>query len=327
MHKNFHCKNYYVALIHNNHKKYFMKKIVFITLLVLCQVFIWSCNNDQNVNISIEDYNAIKKQLEDCQKENYELSNTPEMRMLEIKDKYNNELYADAELLISDLKKVYPASDETKEAEKILDQIEKIKKLEKEEKERKMALGFKAIKASYNQECEDLKLNFTTITNANTWGFDNYGTSYFYQTAERGKTYIIAKVTITADNKYPLLPLLSVYELIEGKLKKICDLQYRFTSWKDYGAYLGNYSDTRNDFVYTSTINFTCGAQINQESINNNAVFVVMQNKGCCKRKSNEYGNPPIYYDCKDCSANKELTVDSFDNDYKLLKIFNIGKI
>ena len=106
----------------------------------------------------------------------------------------------------------------------------------------------------------------------------------------------------------------------EGKLHLLGKLEYEFRRWKDYGSYLGNYSDYGNDFSHSSTIRFNLGLQLSEEEIKNHSIYIVLKKEGCFVRSRNTYGNPEISYKGSSCQTKSILTLDDFDNEYTLLK-------
>jgi hypothetical protein len=169
----------------------------------------------------------------------------------------------------------------------------------------------------------DLTLKFSSISIGKRWTFDSYGSEYHYRDAVRGSKYVLTKVYITSESNNPNLPPILVYKLENGLLSLLGCQSYEFRRWKDYGSYLGNYADYGNDFAHSKTIPFNLGLQVSEEELNSFPIFVVMQKDGCFNRQKNSYGNPEIAYEKSFCDYKESLSVDDFEENYHLLKVFN----
>lgn len=298
-------------------------KNFYLTMLII--VILTSCNN--NNGPKQEDYDKLQAELNDCKKTVDELSNTPQMRLANGQKFQTENDFANAKKEYKDLIEKYPGTDEAKKAATLISEIEKIEIEKKEAEERKKALGFKAIKENTSIKIGDITINFNSVNTASQWNFDNYGTEYRLRKAERGDVYIVAKVSISADSKDPSLPPISVYQISNGSLKLVGTMGYEFVRWKDYGSYLGNYADYGNDFSHTKTISFNCGLSVSQSIMDKDPVFVVVKKANCFNRTNSTYGNPPVSYTGGNCNIKSTLTVDDFDNDNYLVKVFNKNKL
>ena len=295
----------------------------YLTMLII--VILTSCND--NKGPKQEDYYKLQIELNDCKKTVEELSNTPQMRLAGgQKFQAENDL-ENAKKEYKELIEKFPGTDEAKKATTLIAEIEKIEIEKKEAEERKKALGFKSIKENTSLEIGDLTIKFNSVNTTSQWNFDNYGTEYRLRKAERGETYIVANVSISAESKEPSLPPISVYQISNGSLKLLGTMGFEFVRWKDYGSYLGNYADYGNDFAHTKTISFNCGLSVSQSIMNKDPVFVVVKKANCFNRTNNTYRNPPVSYTAGTCNIKSTLTVDDFDNDYYLIKVFNKNKL
>ena len=268
-----------------------------------------------------------------------ELQNTPTNLMATANEQLKSNKKTEAIATLHKLVNKYPSSTEAKEASRIIAEEEKKEReaREKEERERreaikkeeqKKALGFKILKENSNVSYGYLDVKFTSVTSGKRWTFDSYDDRYFYRDAERDEIFIIARMSIKSSDKYPKLPPVGVYEYRGGFLHQLEVMDYKFARWQDYGSYLGNYADYGNDFSHTSTIPFSNAATIKKSDFDNSAIFVVMKKEGVFERTYDKYSNPEISYKTTSYSSMKlTLTVDDFDNDYQLIKIFNKGKL
>lgn len=302
------------------------KKNLFYYVVII--LFITSCGgNSKEYDDLMKSYDEKSKELEQCKAENEKLSNTPEMRLAESKSLQAEGKLSEAKSELTELMDVYPGTDEAIEAKKLFDQITKEEEKIKAEEERLKNMTFGDLKTSMKIIYNKLTLNFASVTTGSTWTFDNYGSSYMYRSAQRGFVYLVAKVNITSEENYPSLPPIIAYQLNNGKLDKIGTLEYRFAKWKDYGSYLGNYADYGNDFSQTPTVYFSCGISISEDISKNKAIFLVVQNKGCFTRKTEDFENPSVKYVEGSCGAKSTLGIEDFKSDYQLVTVINRSKI
>lgn len=198
----------------------------------------------------------------------------------------------------------------------------------KAEAEKKKTLGFRALESKSTVNVDSsLKYSFSSIQSSNRWIFDSYGDEWHYRDAERGNDLIVAKVSISSEDKNPNLASVGVYIMKNGVLTLDGLMEYEFAKWEDYATYLGNYGDRGNNFAYTKNIRFNLGYQVSEETLKNNSVFVVLYHKDCMMRNEDRFGNPPVEYVPSGCDLKKTLTVDDFGAGYTLLKVFNSSKL
>jgi len=297
-----------------------MKKILLGTVVLL---ILNSCQNGP----SQQEYDKMKTQLEECSKENEELKNTPENRLLSAQKLETDGKLDFAETEYKELIEKFPKSEEAKIAQQFIDKIEKEREQKKIEEERKKRLGFKVLEQKSSIKQGGCKLTFSNIKLSNRWIFNRYGNEWRYIEAERGNKYLTFTLRITADSKSPNLPPIYVYQLIDGKLQYKATAFYKFYRWEDYGSYLGNDADYGNDFARTATIRFSPGAQIVMDDYNKYPTFLMVKKSNCVYRNVEGYGSPPVSYSNANCNYDRTLTVDMASEDYFTIKIFNKGKI
>ncbi|MDR3272529.1 MAG: hypothetical protein LBT29_03480 [Flavobacteriaceae bacterium] len=295
------------------------KLIIFVALLIT------SCNN----GVKQSDYDKLQKELADCKKTIEELQNTPQIRLSKGQQYLANNDYENAKLELNALIEQFSGTDEAKKAQSLFADVEKQEKEKREAEERKKTLGFKALTENLSIKIGDITVKFNSVNTGLQWVFDNYGSEWRYRSAERGELYVLAKIAISSDIKDPKLPPISVYKIKNGSLSLIGTMGYEFSRWKDFGTYLGNNADFGNDFAHTQTISFSLGLSVSKEDFDNNAVFVVVKKNNCFYRNYDRYNNPPVSYRASsvDCDVKSTLTVDDFDNDYVVVKIFNKNKL
>ncbi|MEI7597347.1 MAG: hypothetical protein WCK02_16480 [Bacteroidota bacterium] len=299
-----------------------MRKIYFAILII--GIFT-SCNN--NKGPKQEDYDKLQAELTDCKKTVEELSNTPQMRLTNGQKFQSQNDLVTAKKEYNELIQKFPGSTEAKKANEFIIEIEKIDKEKILAEERKKTLGFKAIPESSLVKIGGVNIKFNSVNTGSQWVFDNYGSEWKYRSAERGEIYVLSKVSISADSKNPSLPPISIYKMLNGSLTLIGTMGYEFSRWKDYGTYLGNNADFGNDFAHTKTISFSCGLSISKTDIDDEAVFVVVKKTNCFYRSEDRFGSPPVSYSEGECGIKSNLTIDDFDKDYVLVKVFNKNKL
>lgn len=274
-----------------------------------------------------EQYDKLQKELDDCKKTVADLRNTPQQRLSEAQKLVAIKDYSAATSHFQDLIDKFPWTDEAKIATKSLSETMLLQQQQKKIEEKKKTLGLKALTESKKVKVGDVQCAFSSVSTVGQWTFDSYGDEWRYRDAERGNKYLVAKVSIEADSKNPILPPIAVYKISDGQLSLLGTMGYEFSRWKDYGSYLGNNADYGNDFAHTRTIGFSCGLQISDKDIDDEAVFVVVKKASCFLRSSNGFSNPPVKYEEGTCYLKQTLTVDDFDNDYILVKVFNRTKL
>lgn len=273
---------------------------------------------------------SLESQIETLKTENLKLSNTPERRLTQVNTLIENKSEAQAILAITELKKHFPLAGEVEKAEKLLAAMQTKLKEDREAAERKERIGFKVLKDINTFQVPGLKLSVSQPQIAGRWISDSYDGSYHYKDAKRDHRFITAKVSITAekDIKNPKLPGFGVYEVSGKNLELIASVEYEFVRWKDYGSYLGNYSDYRNDFAYTATIPFTIGAEVPNEKLKQ-PMYLIAARSNCHKRVSRSLPPAAAYFDhCYNNEVKKILSLDDITSDnYFVIKSWNSNKL
>lgn len=285
-------------------------------LMLLTSISLFSCG------VSEQEHNKLKKELEECKKVVADLQNTPQNRLVEIQNLLKDNKLDLAKQKLEDFSEKFPKTDEFFDAETAVLELEQRVKYEQKEAERKKALGFKVLKEKSIIDIATLSLAFDKITTQKEWVFDDYGDGAYSRSAERGNIYLTTKVNVKSKDKNPSLPPILAYYLHNGELKYIGNLNYRFSRWKSYGHYLGNYADYGNDFAHSEKITFSCGLQIDKNYLNY-PIYLVVLHSECVHRTRNDYGNPEIAYKYGECEIKETLKVEDFDLVYSLVKIIS----
>lgn len=298
-----------------------MKRVLLGLNLILMLV---SCDN-----VCREEYEALKKENQALKEQVEELQNTPTNLLALGYELIANNRNDSAKIVLNKIIKKFPSSTEASEAEGIITKIETAEKEAKEKVEKeaqKRALGFKILKESANISFDNNTANIKSVSIGKRWIFDAYEDEWHYKVAEKDEIYVLAKLSISSKDKDPKLPPLGVYSYSDGKLVKLSEMSYRFARWAGYGEYLGNYADYGNDFAYTSTILFSNAATI-KKSYQNEVIFVVIKKTGCLERHASRFLSPPVGYVSNGSDMASILTVDDFDSNYQVVKIFNKNKL
>lgn len=108
---------------------------------------------------------------------------------------------------------------------------------------------------------------------------------------------------------------IAAYVVDGDVLEKLANVDVRLARWSDYASYLGNYSDSRNDFAKSSKINFNLGVQISDEDLKRRPIFFVAQTTGCLERNFDRFGNPPVSYSGYCEHLRSKLKLDNFLGD------------
>lgn len=265
---------------------------------------------------------VLKSQLEKANAEIDILKFPADQRLSKIVELFNSQQYDKVRKGVSELKQVFPNAREIVEAEKYIAKIDAIEVAKKAEEERIKALGFKAITQRTSFDIDYNKLNISGISVGSTFTFDDYGSSYFYRTADRGSKYVSMSMSVTSSDHDPNLPELALYAIKADKMVLEGTFTTEFARWSDYGAYLGNYHDTRNDFSKVSTVKFKLGLQVNDKTLQGPYAIVVKKENVLVLRYE-RFNNPPYSY-TGSASYPSTLTVNDFVNNFILVKITNL---
>jgi len=266
------------------------------------------------------DLNQTKFELEKCSEELSAIRNTAENRFVRARKLLSRGLLEDAAREFQGIVENFEGTNDAKIASKELVKLDATIRQKRIEAERKIALGFKVLKPTTSVKYGDLSLRFDKLWTGKRWTFDDYGHQYFLRDAKRGNSHVLARVSITSEGNNPELPPILIYQMENGVLNKLGVLAYEFRRWKDYGSYLGNYTDYGNDFSHSKTIPFNCGLELSNEELKGKSIYVVLKKDGCFNRVENRFGQPVVEYSKGSCESKQTLKVEDFDSDYVLLK-------
>ena len=261
---------------------------------------------------SATEITGLKAQIARLQQENTELRATPAALLAAVRAAGNNMSKADEANEI--LGKKFPDSIEAKQANTLLAQMKSDNDKREAEAKRLAALGFKALKVGAKLAGDEASITLSGVNQTKRWISDAYDSQYHYRDSEKGSAFIVARVKVTSNNKNPSLPGVALYRSEGATLKRVANFGYEFGSWKDYGSYLGNYSDYGNDFAHTNAILMSIGADAELSALTR-PLFLVATKEGCYSRNYERFRNPPVSYVGGNCSSLKEaLEISDFSD-------------
>lgn len=219
-----------------------------------------------------------------------------------------------ANLVQSQLDRRFPQSTEANQGHKLIAAQREVAKKAEIEALRLQALGFKAINPNIIVRGPEISAKYGDLTFASRFISDRYDSSYHYRDADRDTKFALINLTATAGKSItaPELPAAGLYWANGASLEKLGDFKIEFARWEDFGTYLGNYPDSRNDFAKTQTITFNLGVQINDEVLKKRPLYVVATKNGCIKRSYEGFRNPPEYYTGTCAMLKQSLNLNDF---------------
>ena len=245
-----------------------------------------------------------------------------EQRLSKIKTLIASEDYYGAKSHINQLKKIFPNSSEAVMCNDLEATIKAKEENKKAELERIKALGFKAITAKSSFTIDYNTMTLSNFSIGSEFIHDAYDNRWFYQTADRGNKFVTVTMSIKSTNKDPKIPEFAVYSVNGDKMKYVGKFQIKYARWRDYGAYLGNYHDTNNDFAKVSTVKFKLGAEVS-EAITSKAFAIVCKKENGLSSSYDRFANPPMSW-IGSVSYPSTLKVSDFENNYVLIKLYNL---
>lgn len=300
------------------------------TATILGVVLVCSCNSKAETEAKIaeiekryqDSLSVLRNELKEAQAKIEVLSYPADQRLQKAKSLIEAGDMDKATTEINQLKQIFPNSAEASSSSTLLMRINELKEAKRKEEDRIKALGFKAI-----AELSTVKIDYNTVTLSsisvgNRFIFDAYDDRWFYRDADRGSKYVTMQMSVTSTDHDPDLPQLALYIISGDKMKLEDTFETRFARWRDYGAYLGNYHDSTNDFAKVSTVRFKLGLQVNNEQLAKPYAIVLMK-KNVLTSHYERFDNPPVSYHG---SANypSTLSLDDFKKNFVIVKRFNL---
>lgn len=189
-----------------------------------------------------------------------------------------------ATIEIENLKVLFPYSKEAKNIHLQTEIINKRREAIQKEQERIKALGFKVLKDKSvvwekKSNGDEMKYTFSNFHFGRqfTFNYINDISEYYYRTADKGNTYILADMSIYTKSDYAYTPSVSACAILDGKLSPIGYFTSEYESYDTYGEYLGNYADTSHDFSKVNTVRYNIAAEISQEEAKRPIVILMIK--------------------------------------------------
>jgi len=237
----------------------------------------------------------LRQQVQALEAENAELKATPSVLLSRVQEHIRAGDVGQARDALSLLLERHPDAPQATEGKRAVNALVASIEAKEREEERLKRLGFKALRQSSIFTWEGLKLSLSSAELTKRWAFDAYGSEWHYREAPRESLYLVAKLAITSKDKDPALPGIGVYSARGGELHQLGELSYEFSRWMNYGSYLGNGHDFRNDFEHTETIRFSAGTLV-EAAERGNPLFLIAAAEGCHNRTYERFQNPPVKY-------------------------------
>lgn len=250
-----------------------------------------------------------------------------DQRLAKIKQLIAEESFAGAKKEISALESYFPNSQEAAQCPALIESINSKMAALEAEKERIKALGFKALKPQTKVTVGYNTVIFGSFSIGAKFVHDIYptytGSSWYEHTADRGNKYISCAMDVTSTSKNPNIPTLAFYAIQGDKLIKKGDFWVQMGRWQDYGTYLGNEHDLKNDFSKVSTVKFKLGLELPDADFSV-PYIIVMKKTNTQARHYERFRNPPVYYE-GNAGYPQILNMDNFSNgEFVAIKIANL---
>mgnify|MGYP007101860326 FL=1 len=302
--------------------------VVFVIIFLLLMMA--SCNSQSGNSAQIteiekkyqDSLSAVRNELKEAKSQIELLRYPADQRLQKAKDLLDEGELDKAKNEIEQLKSIFPNSAEASSSNSLLTKIEELKEAKRKEEERIKALGFKALPEQTTVKVDYNTVTYSSISVGNRFVFDSYDDRWFYRDADRGSKYVTMQMSVTPTNHNPELPELALYTISGDKMILEGTFDTEFARWRDYGAYLGNYHDSSNDFSKVSTVKFKLGLQVSNEKLSK-PYAIVLKKKNALSYHYDRFSNPPISY-IGSADYPSSLTLDNFKNAYVLIKRYNL---
>lgn len=297
-------------------------RTIFFALGIL--FFVCSCNSNSEATMKKcqDSIVVLKNELSEAKKQIELLSFPADQRLQKAKGLLEAGELDKASVEISQLKLLFPNSSEASSSSELLTKIGELKEAKRKEEERIKALGFKAILEQTTIKVDYNTVTYSSIGVGNRFVFDAYDDRWFYRDADRGSKYVTMQMSVTSSNHNPDLPELALYIIIGDIMIFEGTFDTRFARWRDYGAYLGNYHDSSNDFSKVSTVKFKLGLQVSNEKLTQ-PYAIVLKKKNALSYRYDRFSNPPISY-VGSAGYPGTLSLDDFNGEYVIVKRYNL---
>ena len=283
-----------------------MKKYCYYILIMVVGMFSTVSCVEQNNNAIKEKSDSIvslKHKIAEMEKKIKLLEFPASDRLKAIKTQVESEKYDEALAAIKELKTYFPHASEIEEANTIVGVINTKKAAIEAERQRIKALGFKALPIIQKIKIDNNDVTFSNCKVGLKFIHDVYptysGSSWFEHTADKGSKYISFNMDVTSSDKNPKIPTVAFYSINGEQLILQKPFWVLFARWDDYGSYLGNEPDLKNDFSKVNTVKFRVGIDV-EDGYLNKPYIVVLKKANTQVRKYERFRNPPVYYEGDD---------------------------
>lgn len=251
-----------------------------------------------------------------------ELSLTPATLLARVSERVGDGDIAAARAELSQMKERFATAPEMATAEKYVDDFVAKQKAKERQAQLVASQGFKAIPIE-SAKTQQVTATIGKVSFSKKFVFDRYSDSYHYIDADRDSKYLVAPMSVTASKGVfdPALPGVALYWPDGSSLRKISDADIRLSRWADYGAYLGNYGDSGNDFAKTAIVRFEIGVQGTEGELGHRPLYLIGTKAGCVYRHEGRFEHPPVSYrfSCGDSLGRNLLPSDFTSTESKLV--------
>jgi len=303
-----------------------MFKILNLFLILMSLVvFKNACADDMLSYEKLQQENdKLKQQIEEKNEKIKQLEDELKKYIVDSEEDYKNIIevlktneYAESIRLIDKYLSEHPKSDYKKQLVEAKDAVNK----KIEEKKRLKEQGFEKIKQVSILRIDDkTSIKIDKVFKKSRMNlFDRSGDEYYFRDADKNNVYITFDFSISSKNDDPKLPSLYVGKINGELIQDIKKFEVEFYSWSDYGSYLGNYHDSKNDFAKKDTVKFVAGCQVPKDK---SKYIVFTDKKDMYTRNDDSYGSPPVkYVSYGNDLEHQSIHIDEFMDKYTAFKV------
>lgn len=305
-----------------------------LSVTALSALVLSACGPSPEVENLRKQVDGLSRQLETMTRERdtlkarvEDLSNTPTALFANVATRAEAGRIEEAEKALDALKVKFPKAPEVKKAQELVDVLHVQMEKQREEARRLESMGFKALKSTPLVNAGGVKVKVGSPSFSKQFVFDRHDSLYHYLEADRDNRFVVIGLSATAAKGIndPDLPGFALYWADGKELRRVSKFDLRFVRWKNYGTYLGNHSDSGNDFAKNATIPFTIGAQVPESELAKRPLYIVATTTGCQSRSYDRFRNPPVSYSGACIDLAETLRIESFTKeDHKLTLVRRI---
>lgn len=274
-------------------------------------------NATAEISSQKHELSLLKTERDELRQRVEDLSITASAIYVELQELIEKTQLDEAKGKLDVLKQRFPLSPEFTKAQKAVAELENKIKKQEEERKRLAAAGFMGLPASGAIKNSEIQVSVGQLTSERRFVFDRYDDSYHYLEADRDHKFLVATMSVTAAKGVsdPKLFGFAAYAAEGETLRRLDQVDFRISRWNGYATYLGNYSDSRNDFAKTSKVNFNIGVQLSDEVLKRRPIYIVASTAACISRSWDRFGQPPVSYSGHCENLRGSLKLDDFLGD------------